>query len=428
MKTPSLQEIASCVSGYDPQALPVAQAQEFIARLVPRVTACEQLPIRSALGRVLAQDLVSNINVPAHDNSAMDGYALRAVDLVVGAATRLKIAGTGFAGQAFAGEVPAGQCVRIMTGAVMPAGLDTVVPQELTEVVDGHVSIQANSVSKGENRRFAGEDLAVGEVALAAGRVLRPADIGMLASLGQAEVRVLRRLRVAFFSTGDELRSVGEPLDEGCVYDSNRYTLWAMLERLGVDLLDMGVVRDEPAALAAAFSQAAASADAVITSGGVSVGEADHTKQVMAQLGDVLFWRIAMRPGRPMAIGRIQADNGHQAILFGLPGNPVAVMVTFYAFVRNALLAMSGANAGPLPLLRVPCRTALRKKPGRTEYQRGVLTQHSDGHWQVDVTREQGSGILRSMSQANCMVVLGHDQGHVAAGDLVDVLVFEGLI
>ena len=428
MKTPSLQDIASCVSGYDPQALPVAQAQEFIARLVPRVTACEQLPIRSALGRVLAQDLISNINVPAHDNSAMDGYALRAAELVADATTRLKIAGTGFAGQAFAGDVPAGHCVRIMTGAVMPVGLDAVVPQELTEVVDGQVLIPGNSVSQGDNRRLSGEDLAVGEVALAAGRVLRPADIGMLASLGQAEVSVLRKLRVAFFSTGDELRSVGEPLEAGCVYDSNRYTLWAMLERLGVDLLDMGVVRDETTALAAAFAQAAASADAVITSGGVSVGEADHTKQVMAQLGDVLFWRIAMRPGRPMAIGRIQADHGHQAILFGLPGNPVAVMVTFYAFVRNALLAMSGADASPLPLLRVPSRTALRKKPGRTEYQRGVLAQHSDGHWQVAVTGEQGSGILRSMSQANCMVVLGHEQGHVAAGDLVDVLLFDGLV
>ena len=310
----------------------------------------------------------------------------------------------------------------------MPAGLDTVVPQEFTETEGAIVRIPAGVVRTGDNRRLAGEDLARGSSALRAGRVMRPADLGLMASLGRAEVPVFRKLRVAFFSTGDELRSIGEPLDAGCVYDSNRYTLWAMLERLGVDLLDMGVVRDEPAALAAAFSQAAASADAVITSGGVSVGEADHTKQVMAQLGDVLFWRIAMRPGRPMAIGRIQADNGHQAILFGLPGNPVAVMVTFYAFVRNALLAMSGANAGPLPLLRVPCRTALRKKPGRTEYQRGVLTQHSDGHWQVDVTREQGSGILRSMSQANCMVVLGHDQGHVAAGDLVDVLVFEGLI
>lgn len=429
MKTSSLQEIASCVNGYDPQALPVAQAQEFIARLVPQITACEQLPIRSALGRVLAQDLISNINVPAHDNSAMDGYALRGAELAEGVTTRLRIAGTSLAGQLFDGQVPAGHCVRIMTGAVMPAGLDTVVPQEFTELTDEQVLIAANVVKTGDNRRLAGEDLAIGEVALARGRVLRPADIGLLASLGQAEVRVFRRLRVAFFSTGDELRSVGEPLDEGCVYDSNRYTLWAMLERLGVELLDMGVVRDDPDALAATFAEAAASADAVITSGGVSVGEADHTKQVMASMGEVLFWRIAMRPGRPMAIGRIQAQgSAHQAILFGLPGNPVAVMVTFYAFVRNALLAMSGASSGPLPLLRVPCATPMRKKPGRTEYQRGVLSLQANGQWQVKVTSEQGSGILRSMSQANCMVVLGHDQGQVAAGDMVDVLMFEGLI
>jgi molybdopterin molybdotransferase len=429
MKTTTLQEIASCVSGYDPQALPVAQAQEFIARLVPQVAGFEQLPIRSALGRVLAQDLISNIDVPAHDNSAMDGYALRGSELATSAATRFKVAGTALAGQAFDGAVPAGHCLRIMTGAVMPAGLDTVVPQEFTELQGDEVVIAANTVKAGDNRRLKGEDLALGEVALARGRVLRPADIGLLASLGQAEVRVFRRLRVAFFSTGDELRSVGEPLDEGCVYDSNRYTLWAMLQRLGVELLDMGVVRDDPEALAAAFAAAAASADAVITSGGVSVGEADHTKQVMASMGEVLFWRIAMRPGRPMAIGRIQAQgSGHQAILFGLPGNPVAVMVTFYAFVRDALLTMSGAGSNPLPLLRVPCATALRKKPGRTEYQRGVLSRQDDGRWQVKVTSEQGSGILRSMSQANCMVVLGHDQGHVAAGDMVDVLLFEGLI
>jgi len=426
----SLQDIASCVAGYDPQALPVAQAQEFIARLVPKVTAREQLPIRSALGRVLAQDIVSTINVPAHDNSAMDGYALRGFELASEGTTRLKIAGTGFAGQNYEGEVPIGHCVRIMTGAVMPAGLDTVVPQEFTQVEGEEVLVPADIVRPGDNRRLAGEDLGLGEIALAAGRVLRPADIGMLASLGLPEVPVLRRLRVAFFSTGDELRSVGEALPAGCVYDSNRYTLWAMLQRLGVEVLDMGVVRDDPAALAEAFRAAAASADAVITSGGVSVGEADHTKQVMAEMGEVLFWRIAMRPGRPMAIGRIAAngDAGRQAILFGLPGNPVAVMVTFYAFVREALLAMSGATTNPLPLLRVPCLSTMRKKPGRTEYQRGILSRRHDGHWQVAVTGAQGSGILRSMSEANCLVVLQHEQGNVMAGDLVEVLSFDGLV
>ena len=427
--TPSLQEIASCVSGYDPNALPVAQAAEFIARLVPRVQAVEKLALRSALGRVLARDITSAIDVPSHDNSAMDGYALRGADLRTDATTVLRLSGTGFAGQADIASAAAGECVRIMTGAVMPVGLDTVVPQEFVSVDGDQMHIPAGVVSTGDNRRHAGEDLAVGEVALSAGRVLRPADVGMLASLGQAEVPVLRRLRVAFFSTGDELRSIGEPLDPGCVYDSNRYTLWAMLQRLGVvELIDLGVVRDEPDALRAAFASAARDADAVITSGGVSVGEADHTKQVMAELGDVLFWRIAMRPGRPMAIGRIESG-GHSAVLFGLPGNPVAVMVTFYALVRDALLAMSGATALPMPLLRAACSEPIRKKPGRTEYQRAIVTRAAGlGDWQVRITGSQGSGILRSMSEANGLVVLHHAQGNVAAGEMVDVLPFDALV
>jgi len=442
----SLQQIAACVAGYDPNALPVAKASEFIARLVPRVQAVESLAIRSALGRVLARDLVSGIDVPSHDNSAMDGYALRSADLLGAADTLIGVAGTAYAGAPFGDTVAIGQGVRIMTGAVMPDGLDTVVPQEFTRTeADGRICIPQGSVKPGDNRRLRGEDLARGEAALKAGRILTPADLGLLASLGHAEVAVYRRLRVAFFSTGDELRSIGEPLAAGCVYDSNRYTIWGMLTRLGVELLDLGVVRDEPAALRTAFMQAAACADAVITSGGVSVGEADHTKQIMAQLGEVLFWKIAMRPGRPMAIGRIGSgrigsglqngestpdigEAGHQAILFGLPGNPVAVMVTFYAFVRDALLAMSGATPQPLAPLRAVSQATLRKKPGRTEYQRGIVSQGDDGRWQVRITGSQGSGILRSMSQANGMVVLHHDQGDVAAGDLVDVIAFDGLV
>jgi molybdopterin molybdotransferase len=423
MTAQTLEQIASCVAGYDPNALPVAQAQEFIARLVPRVTAIESVALRSALGRVLARDVVSPIDVPSHDNSAMDGYALRGADLQANADTVLRVAGTGFAGQNFSGEVPAGHCVRIMTGAVMPQGLDTVVPQEFTKTDNDAVRIPANIVRTGDNRRLQGEDLARGSSALRAGRLLRPADLGLLASLGQAEVPVLRKLRVAFFSTGDELRSIGEPLPAGCVYDSNRYTIWGMLQRLGCEVIDLGVVRDDPAALRAAFSEAAASADAVITSGGVSVGEADHTKKIMAELGDVLFWRIAMRPGRPMAIGRIGTS-----ILFGLPGNPVAVMVTFYAFVREALRAMSGMTQATQPLLRAACTTPLRKKPGRTEYQRGIVTRAADGRWQVAITGSQGSGILSSMSAANGMVVLHHEQGNVNAGDDVDVIPFDGLV
>lgn len=423
----SLEEIASCVSGYDPDALPVAKAQEFIARFVPRVATVERVALRSALGRVLAEDIVSPIDVPAHDNSAMDGYALRGSDLAESGPTRLRIAGTGLAGQQFEGAAGPGECVRIMTGAVMPEGFDTVVPQEFVTVEGQEVVVPPGAVRPGDNRRLRGEDLARGRPALPAGKLLRPADLGLLASLGQAEVPVWRRLRVAFFSTGDELRSIGEPLEPGCVYDSNRYTLYGMLQRLGVELLDLGVVRDEPQALERAFRTAAESADAIITSGGVSVGEADFTKQMMARLGEVTFWRIAMRPGRPMAFGRIRSG-AHEAVLFGLPGNPVAVMVTFYAFVRDALLAMSGATPAPLPLLRARSAMALRKKPGRTEYQRGVVSRRPDGDWEVRITGSQGSGILRSMSEANGLVVLHHEQGAVATGDWVDVLPFEGLV
>lgn len=425
----SLQQIASCVSGYDPKSLPIVQAREFIARLVPKLRTVERLPLRSALGRVLGEDVISTFDVPSHDNAAMDGYALRGADLHPAADTVLTVAGSGFAGQADIAIASADECVRIMTGAVMPAGLDTVVPQEFVSLRDGKVVVPAGAVRTGDNRRFAGEDLARGEPALTSGRVLRPADLGMLASLGRAEVPVFRRLRVAFFSTGDELRSVGEVLPPGCVFDSNRYTLWSMLMRLGVEPIDLGVVRDDPAALEAAFATAARDADAVVTSGGVSVGEADHTKTVMAKLGDVLFWRIAMRPGRPMAIGRIGAGDGQDgAILFGLPGNPVAVMVTFYALVRDALLAMSGAAPTAMAMLRAASAGPIRKKPGRTEYQRGIVTPAIDGNgWQVRITGSQGSGILRSMSEANGLVVLHHAQTDVAEGEMVDVLPFDGV-
>jgi len=424
---PSLASIVSCISGYDPHALPIPQARAFIDQLVPRINTVEMLPLRSALGRVLARDIVSHLNVPAHDNSAMDGYAFAGDELAPDTDTVLQISGALLAGDPSSRAVGPGQCVRIMTGAVMPAGLDTVIPQEFIQQDGDRIVIPANVVRAGDNRRLAGEDLAVGDSALKAGRILRPADIGLLASLGQAEVAVQRRLRVAFFSTGNELRSIGEPLDEGCVYDSNRYTLWSMLQRLGVDILDLGVIRDDPQALAEAFRTAATNADAVITSGGVSVGEADYTKTVMAELGDVLFWRIAMRPGRPMAIGRIHADQG-DAILFGLPGNPVAVMVTFYALVRDALLTMAGATEQPLPLLRCAAAQPIRKKPGRTEYQRAIVSPAPGGGWQARVTGSQGSGILRSMSEANGLMILPHDQGNVSAGDLVDVLPFDGLI
>jgi len=420
----TLKEVISCTSDYDPDALPVAKANEVIRGFVKPVAGVERLPVRGALGRVLAKDIVSPINVPSHDNSAMDGYAVRGDDLAAGEVTLIEI-GTAYAGKAFAGEVRRGECVRVMTGAVMPEGTDTVVIQEAVSAEGRRIAIPAGQES-GQNRRLAGEDLRKGQPALRTGRMLRPADIGLIASLGIGEVSVRRRLKVAFFSTGDELVSVGRKLEAGEVYDSNRYTLWGMLQRLGCEAVDLGVVRDDPKKLEAAFRKAAAGADAVVTSGGVSVGEADFTKQMMAKLGEVVFWKIAMRPGRPMAFGRIRA-RGRSATLFGLPGNPVAVMVTFYHFVRGALLTMMGRSDADLPLLRVKSEVAMRKKPGRTEYQRGVL-EFKNGDWSVRLTGAQGSGILRSMSEANCFVVLGHERGSVNAGDYVEVMVMDGLV
>lgn len=418
----TLADAIGCLSDYDPRALAVHDAQRIIERFVTPVEAIERVAIREALDRVLASDLISTIDVPAHDNSAMDGYAIRSVDLVNNGETALRIVGTATAGRPLDASIGPGQAARIMTGAVMPPGTDTVVVQEIVRAEGQIVHIPAGQ-APGQNRRLRGEDLSRGEPAIGAGKRLTPADLGLIASLGVAEVPVRRRLRVAFFSTGDELRSIGEALGPGQVYDSNRYTLHGMLSRLGVEIIDMGVVPDDPQSLEDAMRIAGASADAVISSGGVSVGEADFTREVMAKLGDVAFWTIGMRPGRPMAFGRVG-----KACYFGLPGNPVAVMVTFYFFAREALMRMMGATAMRLPYVRARSISGIRKKPGRTEYQRGILEVGTDGSMQVRLTGGQGSGVLRSMSEANCIVVLHHDQDSVAAGEPVDCLAFDGLV
>jgi molybdopterin molybdotransferase len=422
----SLEQIAAELQGYDPQALSAHDVGRFLERLVDPVTQVERVDLLQAGGRVLAADLVSPISVPPHDNSAMDGYAFDGTELCAGAPLELSIVGTALAGQAWPGRTGPGEGVKIMTGAIMPAGLDTVVPQEFTQPAgEGRIRIPADVLRAGDNRRLKGEDLAAGQPALARGTRLSPAACGLVASLGIGQVDVMRRTRVAYFSTGDEILSIGESPREGAVYDSNRYTVREMLARLGCEVIDMGVVRDDPALLRAAFTEAASRADAIITSGGVSVGEADFTKAMMKELGDVAFWKIAMRPGRPMAVGRIRAG-GAPALLFGLPGNPVAVMVTFLAFVRPALLRLMGARAEPAVLLRARSSEAIRKKPGRTEYQRGIVTASADGTLQVRTTGNQGSGVLSSMVQANGLIVLHHGQGNVAQGDEVDVMMFEG--
>jgi len=433
--TPTLEQIAADLQGYDPKSLRADHVVLFLQRMVEPVREVEEVGVFDALGRVLAQDIMSPISVPPHDNSAMDGFAFDGAALDAGGELVLAVVGTALAGEPWRGRVGPGEALKIMTGAVMPDGLDTVIPQELARVSGDTVTIPAGVLARGDNRRKLGEDLMQGQPALRQGDLLGPAAMGLVASLGLAKVPVWRRLKVAYFSTGNEILSLGEPPRPGAVYDSNRYTVFGLLSRLGVQVIDMGVVGDEPSQLEAAFTNAALQADAIITSGGVSVGEADYTKAMMHKLagasGGVAFWRIAMRPGRPMAVGRIAAGDGanqHSAVLFGLPGNPVAVMVTFLAFVRPALLQMMGCTATSAPMLRAHSQEAIRKKAGRTEYQRGIVSAAMDGSLQVRITGNQGSGVLSSMVQANGLIVLGHDQGNVAAGDEVDVMVFDGVI
>jgi molybdopterin molybdotransferase len=450
----SLQDLAGQVPGYRAADLPVHSAQAFLALLAAAWRegsaavrhAPAQVALDHALGRVLAHDMVSPIDVPARDNAAMDGYGLRGTDLSAQGEATYPVAGISLAGRPFRGDVPAGHCVRIMTGAALPAGLDTVVPQELAHAPVGalpraqgsSVRLATLHIQPGANRRARAEDLARGQTALPAGRVLTPADVGLLASLGIASVCVQPRLKVAVLSSGDELRQPGEPLGDTGLYDSNGATLRGMLQRLGCEVVDQRVVRDEPAALDAALREAAGLADVVITSGGVSVGEADHLRHALLRLGDAVAWQLAMRPGRPMAVASLApaalpSETGPTAVcaptlVFALPGNPVAVMVCFYALVREALLRLSGATYAPLPMLRATTVAALRKRPGRTEYVRGIVSAGTEGQWQVCTTGDQGSGILRSMSQANGLIVLPHGSGDIEAGASVDVLPFEGLV
>lgn len=422
----TLREL-SCADDYDPNSMPVDKAREYIRRFLTPVTVTERVHIRQALGRVLAQDLVSPFDVPSHNNSAMDGYALRFADLQSDNAVKLALVGTSLAGKPYSGQAHSGECVRIMTGAVLPPECDTVVMQEVVQLIDGQAlipPIASAKVKLGTNTRKAGEDLAKGAIALHKGRLLKPAELGLIASLGINEVSVYRRLRVAFFSTGDELQSIGTPLAAGEIYDSNRYTLYGMLTRLGCEIIDMGVVADVPEKLHDAFVQASRTADVIITSGGVSVGEADYIKQMLDRLGEVLFWKIAMKPGRPLAYGKIG-----DAHFFGLPGNPVSVMVTFYQFVREALLLLMGQTLfEPLPTFKALLTTPIKKAPGRSEFQRGILSRDNQGQWVVRITGDQGSGILSSMTQANCFIILSSETVNLPAGSVVDVQMFDGLV
>ena len=402
---------------YDPNSMPVEQARQLIKQFLAPVTEYATIKVQDAFHRTLAADVLSPMNVPPHDYSSMDGYAVRQADLNSDSNTLHKI-GTSFAGHAFEGIVSTGECVRIMTGATIPAGCDSVVMQEQVKADGDEIEIGSGHKC-GQNIRLVGEDICQGQVVLTRGQLIRPAEMGLLASLGFAEISVYRKLKITIFSTGDELIQPGNSLSSGQIYDSNRYSLIGLLIELGVEIVDMGNIRDDKESIRAALLKASASSDAIITSGGASVGEADFIKPLLDEIGEVVFWKLAMKPGRPLAYGKI--GDCH---FFGLPGNPVAVMVTFLQFVRNALWVLMGQNPKPAFSFQAICTTAIKKSPGRTEYQRGILTQSNDGLWLVQTTGEQGSGILSSMSRANCFIVLPVEQGNVDKGGVVQIQLF----
>jgi len=409
-----------CADPFDPDSISLSAALARIEERVVPVHACERLPIRECLDRVNNEAVKSPHNVPPLPNSAMDGFALAIDSLAQGTVTELDEIGTVFAGTPFTGSCEPGQCVRIMTGALIPEGTDAVIMQEQVEVTDaGKIRVDSDH-RIGENIRQAGEDIAKGETVIDAGARLSPADLGVLASLGIAQLQVKRKPVVAFFSTGDELVSIGEPLEPGKIHDSNRYSLHGMLSSLAVDIIDLGVVKDEPKAMREVLEKASLQADLIISTGGVSVGEADFIKPALADLGTTEFWKIAIKPGRPLTFGQIEAS-----IFMGLPGNPVAVMVTFSQFVVPAIHALAGAIPRRPALFRARALDPMRKKPGRYEFQRGIASLDENGEWQVAKTGKQGSGILTSMSRANCFIVLPDENTGVEAGDEVKIQFFD---
>lgn len=401
--------------------LTVDEALQRIRDSLNPIKGFERCSLRDAYNRIVAEDVTSPLNVPGYINSAMDGYAINSSDLPTEGSSRLRVIGAAFAGTPFEDKVQSGQAVRIMTGAMVPDGADTVIMQEQAERDGDNLTIFSGH-GPGENVRQIGEDISMGGVVLATGKKIRGAELGLLASLGIAEISVKRRLRVATFSTGDELCSIGETPRAGQIYDSNRYSLYGMLRALNVEHIDMGVIRDDPEAIRNAFNTASDIADVLITSGGVSVGDADYVKQTLDQLGQVNFWKIKMKPGKPLAFGRL-----NQAVFFGLPGNPVSVMATFYQIVQPSLRYLMDQDI-TMPI-RIKVRTAerLKMRPGRQDFQRGILEYVNQGELMVRSTGNQGSHILSSMSQANCFIILPSESGPVEAGEMVEVEPFEGL-
>ena len=417
--------------------IPFDQALNTLLESVKTITEIEKPALETCLDRILAQDVRAPINVPGYDNSAMDGYAIKADDLV--GTHQLQQVGEALAGRPYTQKLEHGQCIRIMTGAPIPRGADSVVMQEETSVIEknGECWIEFSNavhttksscatpkiskpIKRGSHVRYAGEDIRAGEVVLDKGRRLSPADLGLIASLGLAQLEVYRPIRVALLSTGDELKNPGEPLAEGCIYDSNRIVVSAMLKRMGADLHDLGIIPDDVSALEQAFETASKTCDVIISSGGVSVGDADYTKQVLTDMGEIGFWKVAIKPGKPFAFGHI-----NEAVFFGLPGNPVSAAVTFHQLALPAIQKMSGELSKEKISLEVPTQHALKKRAGRTDFQRGVLSQNTLGQWQVSDTGSQGSGMLSSMSRSNCYIKLAADSSNVDAQQWVEVIPYD---
>ena len=417
-----IKKQASCNDEFDPNSLSFEQALERIQNSIKPIQGKKNVTIRESAGHILAEDVTSPMDVPPFINSAMDGYAIQANDLPQTDNTLLKVIGKSFAGGPFEGEVKSGEAVRIMTGAIVPEGADTVIMQEHAEVNGDTIKIGNEHKAK-QNVRNPGDDFFTGDTIIKAGERLSPAKLGLLASVGVTEFKVIRKPVVAFFSTGDELKGVGQILESGDIYDSNRYILFGMLEKMGVDCIDMGVVPDIKDEIEQTLKDASKIADLVITSGGASVGEADFIKIILDEIGKVGFWKIAMKPGKPLAFGHI-----NNTIFFGLPGNPVSAMATFYQFVQPSLRLLEGEAISDPIRLQAKCMSSLKKRPGRKDFQRGIMSTNNEGELIVDTTGIQGSHMLSSMAKANCFIVLEQDAGNIEPGEIVEVQPFNELI